>query len=366
MDNRNIISKYDLFVSLIVTVIGTGSFSYSRELSERVGSEGWIVILFTGVIVAILLYLVHKAIQLNNYDRLLDILHNNFGNIFGNFIAVLIAISGIFVVALQMRIFIEVTKMYLLEKTPTEFMIFTMILTGTFFIRGEFESIIRFNEIAFWLTFIPILLTIPFILKGGDFTNILPVFTYEPIEYLKASKTSFFSFLGFGIIYMLFPYVKEKNKISKTVSRSLGFIVGFYLIITATSLVVFSKKYNSQLLWPAISMFFTVDIPGAFVERWEGIAMVFWILFYFTTYINIYYFDAEIIRDVFHLEDTKISLMLIIPFIYAMALYPGNVAEVYDIQSKIIPYIDTTIIGILPIVLLIIAFFKTRRVKNEV
>lgn len=364
MDNQNIMSDYDLLVSIIVTVVGTAIFAYPSQLSTVVGNDGWIVILFSGAVTAVLLYVLNKAIEVNNYGRLLDILRNNFGDVLGNVIALFIVAAGVFIISFQMRTFIEVIKMYLLEKTPTEFLIMLMILTGTFLIRGEFESIIRFNEVAFGLMFIPVLLAIPFILKGVDYTNILPVFTHEPIEYLKASKASFLSFSGFAVIYMLFPYAKDKSKVSKVTLKSLGFIVVFYLIITLMALMVFSKEYNSQLLWPSITMFSTVDIPGSFVERWEGIAMIFWLIFYFTTFVNIYYFNSEIIRDIFHLEDIKISLILVIPFIYITALYPENIAEVYDIQSKVVPYIDTTIIGGIPVILLIIAFFKTRRVKK--
>ncbi|MEL7597377.1 MAG: GerAB/ArcD/ProY family transporter, partial [Clostridiaceae bacterium] len=215
MDNENIISDYDLLVSIIVTVIGTAIFAYPNQLSKAVGNDGWIVILFSGAVTALLLYLLNKAIEVNNYDRILNILHSNFGKVLGNIIAFFIVAGGVFIISFQMRTFIEVIKMYLLEKTPTEFLILLMILTGTFLIRGEFESIVRFNEVAFWLMFIPILLTIPFILKGVDYTNILPVFTHEPIEYLKASKASFLSFSGFAVIYMLSPYAKHKSKVSK-------------------------------------------------------------------------------------------------------------------------------------------------------
>ncbi|WMJ79703.1 endospore germination permease [Clostridium sp. MB40-C1] len=365
MDNRRIVSNYDLFVSIVVTVVGTSIFSYPAELSKVIGTDGWIVILLTSVLVVILLYLLNKALKANNYNRLLDVLYDNFGNLFGKVIAIIFVCASIISISLQMRIFVEVTKMYLLEKTPTEFILLLMILTGTFLIRGELESVIRFNEIAFWLMFIPILLVIPFVLNGGDYTNILPVFNHEPLQYIKACKLGLFGFLGFGISYMLFPYVKDKKSIYKITFRSITFITIFYIIINMASLVMFSKEYNSELLWPSISMISVVDIPGTFIERWEGLAMIFWLIFYFTTYVNLYYFSSEIIRDVFHLEDVKISLMFIVPLIYIIALYPENVAEVYMIQKKIFPYIDIFIVGVIPILLLIIAFFKTRRVKNE-
>lgn len=366
MDNKNGISSYDLFASIVVTVVGTSIFSSPSELTNIIGTDAWIAILLSYVILCLILYLLYKSIEVNRYDRLIDIMHNNFGTYIGNSLAILFVVGETLFISYQMRVFSEVTKMYLLKKTPTEFILILMIFIGSFLVRGELESIVKFNEIVFWIMFVPILLAIAFALNGVDFSNILPIATHEPMEYLKATKIGFFSFLGFGgIMYMLLPYLKNKKKSFKITFKSLSFIVVFYLIIIISSICIFTEKYTSQLIWPSISMISTVDIPGSFIEKWEGVAMIFWFLFYFTTYVNIYYFSAEIIRDVFKLGDVKISLMLLIPFIYIIALYPENITELYDIQSGIMPYIDTGIVVLLPIILLIIAFFKVRRIEDE-
>ncbi|MFU0824898.1 GerAB/ArcD/ProY family transporter [Clostridium sp.] len=365
MNKKNILSQYDLFVTIVVTVVGSAAFTYPRKLSEVIGSEGWIVIILSALIVLPFLYIIYKAIEINEYRRLVEMLQRNFGKFLGNAIALYIVLAGMFIMAIEIRTFAEVIKMYLLNRTPTEFIILAMFLVGGFLVRGEVESVIKFNEIAFWLMFVPVLTGIPFVLKGSDFTNILPIFVHEPLEYIKAVRVSVFSFLGFGILYMIIPMVRNKRSIIRVTFKSLAFISAFYIIITLSALFVFSKEYNSQLLWPTISMFSTVDMPGTFIERWEGIVMTFWIIFYFTTYVNVYYFSSEIIRDVFKLEDVKVSLVLITPVIYILSLYPENIAEVYSIQDRITPYTDPVIIGILPIVLLITGFAKARRVKDE-
>lgn len=366
MNKKNILSQYDLFVTIVVTVVGSAAFTYPRKLSEVIGSEGWIVIILSALMLLPFLYIIYKAIKVNGYRRLVEMLQRNFGKFLGNAIALYIVLTGIFIMAIEMRTFAEVIKMYLLNRTPTEFIILVMFLVGGFLVRGEIESVIKFNEIAFWLMFVPVLIGIPFVLKGSDFSNILPIFVHEPLEYIKATRVSIFNFLGFGILYMIIPMVKNKKSIVRVTFKSLAFISVFYIIITLSALFVFSKEYNSQLLWPTISMFSTVDMPGNFIERWEGIVMAFWIIFYFTTYINIYYFSSEIIRDVFRLEDVKVSLVLITPIIYILSLYPENIAEVYSIQDRFIPYTDPIVIGILPIALLITGLIKARRVKDEI
>lgn len=366
MKNKNILSNYDLFVSIIVAVVGTTIFSYPAQLSKVVGTDGWIVVLIFSIIMAVFIYLINKSMKINNYNRLIDVLYDNFGKIIGGIIALVFVVAAVFSIALQLRVFVEVTKMYLLEKTPTEFIILLMILTGTFLIRGEFENIIRFNEIAFWVMFLPIILVIPFAVNNADITNVLPMLKQSPEQYIQGFKVATSGFVGFTILYMLLPYVKNKDRITKISLKSLAFISVFYVLVIIACLSVFSQSYNSKLIWPSIAMISQVQIPGSFIERWEGLAMMFWMIFYFTTYVNFYYFSSEIVRDVLHLEDVKISLIFLIPFIYAIALYPADVVEVYSIQAKIVPYMEAFLIVVLPVLLLITGFFKNRRKKNEV
>lgn len=369
MSKKNVMSRYDLFVTIVVTVVGTSLFSYPRILTEKIGTDGWIVIILSGVILLPFLYILCKAAKVNKFKRLTEMLEDSLGSIIGKIIAIYIALAGLFIISIEMRTFTEVIKMYLLDRTPAEFIIVLMIIVGSFLVRGEIESVIKFNEIAFWLMFIPIIISTLFLLYRADFTNIFPMFNHSPIEYVKASQSSLYSLIGFGIIYMVLPLVNEKDDIFKVTFKSVAFIVIFYLIIFLSTLFIFPSNYNSKLLWPTITALSTVDIQGAFIERWEGLVMVFWIVFYFTTYVNVLCFISDIVKDVFHLEDVKISLVLILPFIYLISLYPQNIAEVYDIRNKFVPYIDTVIVGLLPIVLLVTGFTRgnnPRRKKNEV
>lgn len=366
MKKNNIISRYDLFVSMVITVAGTSIFAYPRILGEEVGTDGWIVIILTGLVLVPVLYIVKKSIEVNGYKKFTNMLEDSFGKILGKGIALLVILSALLVISMEMRVFTEVLKMYLLKRTPSEFIIILVILVGSFLVRGEIESLIRFNEIAFWLMFLPILLTILFVLKGADFTNIFPVLTNEPIKYLIGIKNSIFAFLGFGVVYVVYPLVKEKRNIMNVTYKSLAFILIFYIIVAVTTVIVFSKSYVSQLLWPTITMLSTVNIPGTFVERWEGVIMTFWFIFFFTTYVNLYYFSSDVVKDVFHLGDIKISLIIVTPIIYLLSLYPENIAEVYRIKEKFSPYIGLGIMVILPLLLFIIGTIKSRRVKNEV
>lgn len=364
MKDKEFITPYGLFTTIVVTVVGVGIFSYPRELAATVGTDGWLVTIISGIISYLLIWMLYKAMKNNDYNKFYGTLEKNFGKVAGIILALIFVIHSVFFISIGMRVFIEVIKMYLLEKTPTEFLLLITILVGSYLIRGEIDTVVKFNEISFWIMFVPIILVLLFTLNRTDFTNVLPMFNSSPYDYLKAIRNSVFAFGGIQVIYMLLPFMKNKKEIKKTALKSIAFVTIFYLVIVVFTLAVFTKSQTKILLWPTITMIKSISIPGTFIERWEGVVMALWIIFYFTTFVNGYYLSADIVKDMFKLSDVKISSVLIVPFIYLIALYPKNIAEIYDINSTISPPLYLYSLVILPLILMLRRPSKKRAVEE--
>jgi spore germination protein (amino acid permease) len=268
--------------------------------------------------------------------------------------------SQVFAISVGMRAFVEVIKMYLLDKTPTEFLIIITIFCGTYLIRGGLRSVIKFNEVALWTMFIPIGLVLLLLTGLGDYTNILPVLQNPPKNYINALKFTTFSFGGIEIMYLITPFLINKQKAQRTLSKGIIFITIFYALVTLLVLAVFSEEYTKTLLWPMITMIKTINIPGSFFERWESIIMALWILFYFTTFCNLYYFSSHILKETFRLGDVKISSFIIVPFIYLIAMYPKNIQELLNIVTMIIP-----IIFVYDLILVPLLLYFTGKTRSE-
>jgi spore germination protein (amino acid permease) len=356
MRDREIIGDFGLFATIVVAIVGVGIFSSPKEIIDKVGSDAWMVTLIGGMVIFLLMYLMHMVMKKNDFEDLTNILQNNFGKFIGGAFAIIFAGYSIFIVSLGMREFVEVIKLYLLRQTPTEFILIVTILTGTYLIRGEIGDLVKFNEISFWVMFIPAISVLILTTINVDFTNLLPVLNNKPSDYFKASRYILFCFGGIEIAYLILPYVKNKNNSVGVIKKSIIFVTAFYIIIMILVVGVFSRAQSRILLWPTISMIKSLDIPGTFIERWEGIVMAFWILFYFTTFVNTYFFSGEIIKNVFKLKDIKLSSLLIMPIIYVIALYPENIGELYALQFKTTPVILTAIFVfvLLPILILLV------------
>lgn len=365
MNSKGFVSKYGLFATIVVSVVGVGVFSYPSRMANEVGTDGWFVTILAGIMCFFLLSLINRVVVRNRCSTFYNILEDNLGNLMGKVFGFLLCVHFIFAVSLGMRVFAEVIKMYLLEQTPTEFLLLVMIFTGLYLVRGEVSALVKFNEIAFFAMFVPMIIILIFATRSGEITNVLPLLQSSPVNYIKSLSTATYAFGGFEIAYLMLPFMKEREGIHKTFIKSIAFITVFYAAVTILCLMFFTKEHTRQLLWPTITLIRAIVIPGAFVERWEGLVMALWVLFYFTTFVNMYYFSGDIVKDAFNLHDIKLSSLVMAPIIYIIAMYPQNIAEVYDTSGKITPVLSIFSFVILPLVLLFTSGIRKKGAKQK-
>lgn len=365
MDANKTIKDFGLFATVIVAVIGARVFSYTRYLANYVGNDGWLISIVIGLISLFLIYILYKLILLNNFNSFSDICIKNGGRFFGIIFQISMILFIILDISLGIRAFIEEIKMYLLENTPIEILVLVTIGVAIYLVKNQATVLVRFNEVAFWLMFIPIFIILLLTLHQADFTNLLPVLNEKPQNYLLATLETADRFQGMEIIFLVLPLLKSKDKVKKTLYKSIFFITFFYIIISILVIAVFTKEQTKILIWPVLTMVKSINIPGAFIERWDGVVLAIWIVFFFASFTNGYYFSSDIIKNMFKLKDNKLPIVLLIPIIYFIALYAENIAENELILNKILPILFFINIICIPLILLIITKIKSKGVENN-
>ena len=237
-----------------------------------------------------------------------------------------------------------------------------MILSGIYLIRAELEHLIRFNEISFWLMFIPIIFVLLVSIYDVDFTNLLPIFKNEPSSYFKGSINVFYRFGGIGILFMIIPILKNKNKAPKVKEYTIYFCILCCIFIL--SIGTFGEEQSKMLLWPTITMI-SSKYTRILYTKWEGIVMAIWIMFYYTSFINYYYLSSDVLKNILKLDDIKLSSAILVPFIYIFALYPENIAQLGEKTQKLIPTMFIINMIIVPILIIIVSHVK-KGGKNKI
>lgn len=365
MNNKKyFISEYGLTTSIVTCIMGVSIFSQSRVLVKETGTLAWLVIFLSAFLAFLCALIIYKTIENNNYATIDIILECSFGKTIGKVVGILFAIYGLYSLSSGLRIFIEVIKVYLLPNTNTELIMIIIILTGLYLVRGGIKSIVSFNEVCFWIMFIPIICMF-FSLKQADMTNLFPLIPDENFNLLKGINSSVFAFAGFEILFFLVPHIDNRKKAKKNIRTSFIIIGITYSITIFLTIALFSKKQTERLLWPTLTLIRSINIPGTFLERWEGVVMVFWIIFYYTTFVNIYYFSSDILRGVFKLKEVRLTVPFTSVLIYIFAMYPQNILEVNRSEEIIVPIISYVFLVGLPLILLFISKIKQKKVQNN-
>lgn len=74
------------------------------------------------------------------------------------------------------------------------------------------DTLVKFNEVVFWVSFIPVIFVLLFAFYQGDFTNLLPVLQNKPSNYITATWVTINRFKGIEIIFLVLPFMKKRIK----------------------------------------------------------------------------------------------------------------------------------------------------------
>lgn len=332
--NDKKLNSYQLALVIICSIFGVAILQLPAGLAETVGNEGWLVLIFVGMLVLFSIFLICKAGSLYNDEGLVGASKNTFGKILG-VILIIPILTTIFVATCSVcQIFTISIRIFLIDKTPSyailiPFLFLIMILT-----RGELKDILRFFQFMVPIIIIIVLAINLLTLIGADFTNLLPVFQKSPMEYLRGVQRSTFSHLGVINLLVIYPYIQKRDFKSsfKASGLSLIFVTVSYVIINALCISKLGVGETKWLIHPTLSLIKSAFIPGGFIERLEGVFMSLWVIVIFATICMAVYCISVIISDIFDFNHSKHVVTIIIPLIYVFGATVVSILDVHIIN----------------------------------
>lgn len=361
--NNDIISPYQIAMTIIMTVISVGVFSIAADAAKAAGPDGWLVVAISGLINIPALLIMLKLNSIFPGKTFAEYSQKIIGVIPGKILICFFSFYLLLVIAYVTRAFTEVVKMFLLFRTPTEVIMLSLILVCTYIVRGGVECIGRINELVFPVIFIPFFIVLMFGLPITDFSNLLPVFQTPPSKMIVAVPSLIFSFGGIEIVLFYTGFMKDPRKAYKPAILAVLFLTVFLTMITAFCIAAFGPKATTLFLWPLVSYIRTISLPGLFIERLDGVILALWILTVFTTIVSAYFVVGYSISKVLGTKEQKQYILPLSIVIYYLALQPDSLATLYSWGSLIFPYAISSFLYVVPIMLLLVAKLRKLGVK---
>ncbi|CAH0162288.1 Spore germination protein A2 [Peribacillus sp. Bi96] len=350
----------ELAAIISCSMLGVGMLTLPRTITEKINSsDGWIVLIFNGVLISLficLLIVMLKKHQVTNYYAYME---EAFGKWLYKMVGLIVVVYFTGVASFEVLAMGEMVRFYLLEETPVEIVILTMILATVHLLTGKIKAIAKVCVFFLPLTIVIVLLIYLLSIKVIDIKNLQPVLGKGFLPVMKGMGSGTLSFFGIELFIFMFGTVKNKNKVKSGVL--IGFFIPVILYVITYVLVVATLTVPEvkSVTWPTISFVQSYEVKGIFIERLELFLLITWILQFFCTHAIYYYFAAEGLTEIFNNSYTT-NLIVLVPLVFFLAKIPKNTIEIFtfsDILGYIFPFI---LIG-LPIITFIIVQLKRSR-----
>lgn len=272
---QHMINAFLVFFVVHTAQIGVGIHGFQRIIYQETKQDAWISVILIGFASHIIAIIMIKTLEMYDSHDLYGINRSVYGTWFGNFINIIYVCYCLVAFFAVLRNYIEVLQTWVFPLLSTWFISATLLLLVIYTFLGGLRVIVGVAffsfVLAFWLIFI-----LAFPLQYSDSQNLFPLLESELIDLLKGAKAMTFTIVGFEILYIVYPFVKEKEKIAKPVHYGLLVTTLMYLVVILVSLTYFSGEQLSKTTWATLSLFSIVQFP--FLERFEFLVVCFWML----------------------------------------------------------------------------------------
>lgn len=340
-------------------IVEYGIHTLPKNVALATGTGGWTTLAFNTIFFMFMAYIV-TYIQYSNENKTLYGYSREF---FGKYVAAILAILYIvyfmMIVTMDLRIYAEILRLILLNKTPVWATLFVFYSIVFFATSKKLQAIGRLAEFYSLLVIIGYLFLIFIVFTKAKLINMQPFFEGSQVpKYIKAIYRLMLPFLGVEIL-LLIPMDKAKNKniFRYTILTMLGVGV-LYILNFESSISVGGIESVINQKAPLFQTLRGLDVYRLeILRRLDGLYFIFWTMNMFTSGCIWSYGTTTLINDL--IPKLKVNYILIVVVIseYIISLLPRTMMEI-DQVMKIFSGISMATSIAIPIIIFIITKVK--------
>lgn len=268
-------SALHLFFIITAMQIGVGLPGFQRIIFKESNQDAWISVILAGLATHFIVMIM--VFTLKKYDSadVFGIHHDIYGKWIGKMMSTVYIVYFTLVTIVVFRAYIEMVHAWLFPELPA----WLLALLGAFIIiysiTGGVRVVVGVAVMSFLLTFWMVVL-LYFPTKYANWIHLLPIFDTPVESLLKGAYKMSFTIMGFELLYIFYPFIKEKEKAAKYTHFGLLYTWLLYTVLMIISIAYLCGDLMLQTVWTTFTMFKIIQIP--FMERFEIIAISLWMI----------------------------------------------------------------------------------------
>lgn len=297
--DMHIITSKQLMVLIISTQIGVGILFLPAILAKNTGHDGWISILLGGILSILALIIILILLKRYSDKSILDINQLLYGKYLGKFINMIFLSYIYFSAVVSLRLFGEIVQLTVMKLTPPIILTFFIFIPTTYVTWYGLKVICRFSNIILFIILCVFLYWL-LIYKNFRIFFLMPIGEAGMEQILKSIYPSFFAYLGFELVAIVYPYISDKEKTMKYAVTANIISTAFHTFIVIITTGVYGETMIRKLVFPIFSMASIYKAPV--LDRLD----LFFISLWFPAMVcsfSVYFFSAyHVINKMFNIK----------------------------------------------------------------
>lgn len=272
---KDMFNAYLLFFVIHSTQVGVGIHGFQRIVYQEARQDAWLSVLIAGFATHVVAFCMIKTLEVYGSNDLFGIQQDVYGKWIGNIlnaVYVLYCFAAFFSI---LRNYIEVIHAWIFPGISTWFLSMTLLLITLYAFTGGLRVMIgiSFFSVILSIWLLPMLI---FPIKFATIDSLLPILEENFSSLLKGAHSMTFTIIGFEILHVIYPFIKDKKQTSKYTHLALLSSTFIYLSVLLVSIAYYSEGSLLKTVWATLSLFSFISFP--FMERFEYVALCFWML----------------------------------------------------------------------------------------
>ncbi len=283
-----------------------------RFLYKEAGTDSWIsIFIAVAYIFAVLFVMILTLKQYENAD-IFGIHRDLFGKWIGNLLSSAYIVYFIVTLFSVLITYIEVVRVFIFPTISPLTMGVILLILGIYSTLGGLRIIVGVCFLFFILTHWVLLLLIEPAVQI-DWGHFFPMFQTPFPDLLAGAKASAYTFIGFEILFLVYPFIQNKEKLHFPVYMSVAWSGLLVLVTTIITLGFFTGVQVERREWTLLSLFKFQQF--SFIERLDFVVVAEWMMVIIPNIILLFWGATYGIKRLYNLPQKITIYALAVPLL---------------------------------------------------
>lgn len=358
----NTISSFLAGFLVHATQIGIGVLGYQRIIAKVAGHDAWISVVLAGLVSHLTLWVIVKTLQKYPSADIYGIQDDVFGKWLGTLFSMVYVTYYFLSAAVILRTYIEVVQTWVFPNLPTWVLAVIILFLAYYTVVGGIRVVAGYTFLSVSVT-VWLVCDLYYPLQYAQWEYLFPILEADVEQLFKGMLGMALTSIGFEVLYVVYPYVQNKEKLNRSVQVGVLGTNLIYTFVMIVTLVFFSEGQLLRTIWATLNLKKMVYFPV--LERFELIAISIWLLVILPNIMAYLWSSARGLKRLFR-WNLQHSLHAILPLIFIFSLLLTTRQEINrlnDVYSNIGLYV----VYVYPFFLYLAVAIKQRmkRAKGE-